>query len=606
LHAFGVFGVNSGGMFRLIAALLLMFMANAAAQEDGVVSRNLENERVVEWAVALGGKFGQLHDPVVATYALGRLAETVCAKDPVAGAELFRNSLERLRSLTPDAFGSARHKLPVPSFATLWKSITAAAAKCSPDLQQLADTDHARAKMLDERQQASQNIGQAMSLLTADPDRAAQLARTAMASSDPITLDIPTLTFFLSNLRDRAGDLADELFPDVLDFIASAPQPSPGRLLELGNYLFTAPRCRELPDVQQPGETYTVGSTSIANFAANRKSASSDDIRQYIEAALKVLTATNDPYYDPVAAYAIGFQMLPKAEDMAPDLVDKLRDALGPIAQLAGGSVAKVQAALAAPQAADPEGGEGPRNRDRLVSRVLAMAVAKKFADARVLLKSVGDIAISSQVGPLIDFAEGTAALEKKDAQWAFSLANGIRPGVKRSLLYVGLAGAARDRGEALGYFGLAIRDAELLPAEQRMLITAALTSVMLRANADDGIRALDLFVRAANDAYSSPRKGRFDPQVFRKHSPLSEATTVTDSSLIMANTRCVCEAVDTGRGRHNFTLKVPAVQSTSLEAVVRNATGADTERLEATLLSLRDETLMASGLNALAALRLR
>jgi hypothetical protein len=426
-----------------------------------------------------------------------------------------------------------------------------------------------------------------------------------MAASDPIALDVPTLTFFLSNLRDRAGDVADELFPDVLNFIASAPQPSPGRLLELGKYLFTAPRCRELPDVQQASETYTVESTPIANFAANRKSASSDEIRQYIEAALKVLTATNDPYYDPVAAYAVGFQMLPKAEDVAPDLVDKLREALVSIAQLAGGSAAKVQAAIGGSQAEDPEGGEGPRKRDRLVSRVLAAAASGKFAEARDLLTSVDDMVVRSQVASLIDFAESTAALEKRDVQWAFSLANGIRPGVKRSLLYVGHAAAVRDRGEALGYYALAVRDAELLPAEQRMLITAALTSVMLRADADNGTRALNLFVNAANDAYSNPRKGRFDPQVFRKHSPLSEATTFTDSSLILANSRCVCEAVDTGRGRHNFTLKVPAVQSTSLDAVVQNAAGADTERLEAVLLSLRDETLMASGLNALAALRL-
>ncbi len=190
--------------------------------------------------------------------------------------------------------------------------------------------------------------------------------------------------------------------------------------------------------------------------------------------------------------------------------------------------------------------------------------------------------------------------------QWAFTLANGIRPGVKRALLYVGLTAAARDRGEALGYFGLAIRDAELLPAEQRMVIAAALTNVMLHVDTDNGIRALNLFVKAANDAYSGPREGRFDPQVFRKHSLRSEATTFTDSSLILMNSRCLCEIVDSGRGRHSFTLKVPGVQLTQLDAVVRNATGADTEPLEAALFSLRDETLMASGLNALAALRLR
>jgi hypothetical protein len=48
----------------------------------------------------------------------------------------------------------------------------------------------------------------------------------------------------------------------------------------------------------------------------------------------------------------------------------------------------------------------------------------------------------------------------------------------------------------------------------------------------------------------------------------------------------------------------VPGLQATQLTDVVRNASGVDTGRLEAILLALKDETLMAAGLNALAALR--
>jgi hypothetical protein len=591
-------------MPKLIGLLLVSALgANAVAQEGGTATPITEQQRKMEWAIALGGKFGQLHDPAVATYALGRLAETVCAKDPVAGVELFRNSLGRLRLLTPAAFGSARHRLPVPSFTALWKTLTPAAAKCSAELQQLGDSERAKAKMQDERQQAPQNLGQAISLVTSDPDRAAQLARAAITASDPMLLDIPTLTFFMSNLRDRAGDVADELFPDALNFIASAPQPSPGLLLEFGKYLFTSPRYRELPDVEQASETYKVGSTSIANFAANRKSASSDDIRQYIDAALKVLTATDDPYYDPLAAYAIGYQLLPKADDFAPDITDDLRKAVAVVRALAGGQAGQVESAFASGGAADPEGGEGPRKRDRLVGRVLAAVVAGKFAEARDMLTSVDDMPVRSQVGPLIEFAESAAALERKDVQWSFTLANGLRGGVKRALLYAGLAAAARDHGERLGYAALALRDIELLPAEQRMKITSGLAGAMLRADADNGFSALKLYVQAANDAYSSPREGRFDPQVLRKHSPLSKSTTSTDSSLILANSRCLCEVVDTGRGRHNFSLKVPGLQATELTGVVRNASGVDPERLEAIVLSLREETLMAAGLNALAVL---
>jgi len=593
-------------MPKLISLLLVSAIgANAVAQEGHTATPITEQQRNLDWAVALGGRFGELHDPVVATYALGHLAETVCAKYPVPGAELFRNSLGRLRLLTPAAFGSARHKLPVPSFTTLWKNLTTTAAKCSPDLQQLADAEHAKAKMLEERQQANQNLGQALFLVTSDPDRATQLAQGAISASDPTLLDVPTLTLFLSNLRDRAGELADELFPDALNFVASAQEPNPGLLLELGKYLFTSPAYREVPDTQQASETHTVGKTSIANFTANRKSASSDDIHQYIAAAVKVLTATNDAYYDPVAAYAIGYQLLSKVDDFAPDSADDLRKAVAAVRVLAGAQAGQVESAFASSNAADPEGGEAPRKRDRVVARVLALAVAGKFADARDMLTSVDDMPVHSQVGTLIDFAESAAALGRKDVQWSFTLANGLRGGVKRALLYAGLAAGARDHSEALGYATLALRDVELLPAEQRMVITAGLAAAILRADANNGFTAMNLFVQAANDAYSSPHEGRFDPQALRKHSPLSKSTTFTDSSLILANSRCLCEVVDTGRGRQNFTLKVPGLQTRDLTGAVRTASGVDAERLEAILLSLRDESLMAAGFNALAAVRL-
>lgn len=53
--------------------------------------------------------------------------------------------------------------------------------------------------------------------------------------------------------------------------------------------------------------------------------------------------------------------------------------------------------------------------------------------------------------------------------------------------------------------------------------------------------------------------------------------------------------------GRHNFDLQVPRPQTTGLTELVRNAASVDPDRLEAILAGLRDETLMATGLNALA-----
>src|ERR671925_1130407 len=232
--------------------LLCVFCSGLAAQEgNGGHPTNEAEQDALDWAVALGKRFRELHDPVVAAYSLGILGGIVCPVDRAAGTDIYRESLERLKFLTPTAFTSARHHLPVPSFTALWTSITSAAVKCALDLQALTDNERAQAKMQDERQRANLTLGDALASVQSDPDRAAQLVRNALTSGDPTTLAIPTLTLVLSALRDRAADVADEVFPEALNFIASAPQPSPANLSELGEYLFTAPKYRETPDLYQ-------------------------------------------------------------------------------------------------------------------------------------------------------------------------------------------------------------------------------------------------------------------------------------------------------------------------------------------------------------------
>jgi hypothetical protein len=137
------------------------------------------------------------------------------------------------------------------------------------------------------------------------------------------------------------------------------------------------------------------------------------------------------------------------------------------------------------------------------------------------------------------------------------------------------------------------------------MVTTMALMNAIFSRRLENGILALNLFVRAANDAYTSPRQGRFEPDVVRKIRSKS-ATTFTDSSLILANRRCLCEVVDTGRGRHTFHLKVPGMETATLPGSIAQLPLMDVQRLEGILSGIRDENLMSSQLNILAALRLK
>ena len=84
-----------------------MFVSLAGAQEKDAQEKEKNPRDGLEWAVALRGRFREMHNPVVATYALGRLASLVCAKDRTAGSGLFREALTRLNMLPDRAFSDA-------------------------------------------------------------------------------------------------------------------------------------------------------------------------------------------------------------------------------------------------------------------------------------------------------------------------------------------------------------------------------------------------------------------------------------------------------------------------------------------------------------------
>ena len=198
---------------------------------------------------------------------------------------------------------------------------------------------------------------------------------------------------------------------------------------------------------------------------------------------------------------------------------------------------------------------------------------SRRCAEARELGNYNSDLVSRNQIAGLIDFAEAAGAA-RQNPTWALSLANSLVPGIKRSLLYAGIVASAADRDAAIGPFQLAIRDIEPLPAEQRIFTLAANDGAIFQHAPDNGLGTLDSLIQAANDAYTHPHRGFFDPTVLRKYN--GKADVGTDSSLILFNRRGLCEVVDTGQHRYTFRLRVPGVEALSLAAVLPLAHSVD------------------------------
>ncbi|HEV8145298.1 MAG TPA: hypothetical protein VGP79_02905, partial [Bryobacteraceae bacterium] len=509
---------------RWVTALVLCSSAFAQSELP------MEQRTAVEWAAALGGRFQQLRNPAVARFALGQLASAVCVVDKSAGSNLYRQALTGLDGLRLATFQEGGAVLPVASFTGLWKSLMPAAVQCDPGFATFAGDRRIQAAMDAERQQARDNLARASAMIESRPDRAAQLAESAIEASDPVLLDVTQSTLFLSSLRDRAADLADNVFPKVLDAIANVSAPSTARLAELGKYLFIDPRLIEKPDKEQAETMIQAGGSSFPNLMAARYSANSEDIQLYIDAVLRVITTENASNADPIIGYALGYQMLPKARDLGFDSADKLEKAMQAFEAQAAIPVAQIQSALRQ-QATPRESREAGVRRHRAVAHALEDARGGRFPQARDALSGMDNPGIRGQVAALIDFAEAARAVQTRDFALALRLANGQRPGVKRILLYAAIMTARQEKISDL--LPLAARDAERLPAEVRMLTLSAIAAAVFLADGERALVTLGEVIEATNDASQRPRRERFNPKIVSAIYS-GAADTTTDAALIL------------------------------------------------------------------------
>ena len=157
----------------------------------------------IEPVVALRAHFRSL-TPAVSTYATASLAADVCPLDKAAGQTLFIEAIRELNSLPESAFTEASDLLPVTSFAALYRFIAIGVKRCDPSLTSYLAIDAIRTRIERERQNAAANLSAANELAGTNPDRAAQLAATALGSANPEEFDIRTMVSILCRLRERA------------------------------------------------------------------------------------------------------------------------------------------------------------------------------------------------------------------------------------------------------------------------------------------------------------------------------------------------------------------------------------------------------------------
>jgi hypothetical protein len=427
----------------------------------------------------------------------------------------------------------------------------------------------------------------------------------AISTGDPDTFDVARFAGLLSALQP---ELADDVFAKALEVALTERAPRIKFLGELGAFVFSASAANvPTPAVQRPASaqraaqvavqqalqstperTTVIAGVTIRDITALHPNTDPFNVDAYIGAVLEALKAPDNPYYDAPTAYAIVYQLLATARAMELDTAPSLEQALSKI-QVSASVARQVQEFVKGGFAPVPD---STSRKDRLIDQVISAIHLKHFDVARNLLVDLDDRDLRAQLGVLIVFGQAKDALEAKDFEGAFQFANMLRPSVKRVLVYDGfMAGAPPE--QALQAVSLAVKDADLLSAAYRAEVLSAAATALMRSDPDRALSVINEVVKSLNNA--SSRTSNFDPKRFGS----------TDMAQILVRPTRLDEVVASDRQWHIFALQLPGVSPFTLPAVLRATASTDPARLEAALLEIRDETRLASALNALAELRL-
>jgi len=595
-------------MSRVGPVISLLLIYNSALAQPPAVPENLR------WTVELHDRFREMHDPVVVTFSLARLGALVCARDKPVGSRLVVEAFHDLKNLPGDAFDQSLTPLPVSNFTALSKLVLRSAQLCEVGSEAVNLDDAAtRSRLGSEWSRANVWLNKALELK--DPNRAIQLADAAFYVSyhgsilrakalqygreydapppspgkpyyvnlviAPEMLDLSLFGRVLAKVKETAPDLTDGLFQKTLDGMLSASPPTGAELGELARYLFPAASSIQLP-VDPRWIVLPPGGLPMANFMRADLKANLDLAVGFLDKAAQVVQNYQTISADALDAYALAYQMLPKARQYALQDVGPFDTALLGLESKLGANAAKIRGDLGVAPAADPYG--APQSEFVSAAEALSQIRAGRFDAARAGLTRFGDTAVRGQLEGLIAFEEAAQSLPHDNAERVLDRPIFPDAGAKRALLYAAIVPAAGTHDGAVRALRMAIEETGPLPLAQRLCLLPALASAALPIDVDEALDLLHQIVKDDNEA--AGMQGEV-PNMRCGESGLQELTS-------------------TGEARQAFLLQTPRVHTYSLDAVLAQAKNMELSKLESAIAELQDETLLVNALLALAELRLQ
>jgi hypothetical protein len=411
-------------------------------------------------------------------------------------------------------------------------------------------------------------------------------------------LNLSSFVKVLIQLRAASPDLADGLFPLAVNAVMTSDPPLPMEFGELAAYLFPTETSVQFYDAflavfSERGIPCDCELPAMPNFMAAELKGDRELATAFLASAVRLLQNSQSTYEDPDGAFALAWQLLPKARELAVEYAGELEGALLIVEPLAGTDAAKIRAKFGtAPNPRKVDYGS-PEGDVAALGQACSDFKAGNYGAASGGLSGVADASARAQVAALIQFALQAISVPKNNAEQILDREIYPDSGAKRSLLYAAIAPATSNGTGALKAVTLGLKDAEPLTAGQRVCILPALAIAALPAAPDQAVAILKQLVASDNAVAGNSGSGGAEGGASSANAPDIRCRAAGPVEMVQAH-----------ESKLAFPLRAPGVDVFTISAFLEQAKAAEFPQLESAVLELRDETHMVNGLLALAKLR--
>ena len=313
------------GIILMVHFLLASFsqaqsnQPNTSGRQEQIADSRLDTVQLLDHARRLSDDARALK-PLDEIQLQTRLADTVWPLDRPLAERLLARSFELTVGLLKE-FSDPASASSTADPQTIFAQITSIASKHDAKLEKTlkerwqqataspAENSSIKSKT-DPTQLSYLLLSQSASYLKTDEQKARQVFRQSV--SRRVTQDH---YFFLLNQRDRATEITDTLFGDMLDVLAQRPLSDANEILMLSSYLFSP----------NGGVAYlAISGYNTANVAGNLTAVpkNADLAKRYLSLLLMKTTASE--LIPSAAAYFALKNLVPQYQALAPELLDEV------------------------------------------------------------------------------------------------------------------------------------------------------------------------------------------------------------------------------------------------------------------------------------------